>query len=63
MNIQPNEIEQKNFDRWYSEHIKTCYDDCNKIELKISSSGIGNRFVAKCPICGIEKDITDYSSW
>jgi hypothetical protein len=63
MNIQPNDTEQKTFDAWYSEHIKTCYKDHNQINLKIVCSGIGNMFVVQCPICNVEKDITDYTCW
>lgn len=63
MNIQPNNNEQESFNLWYSEHKKTCYETNDKVVVKITASGIGNQFVAKCPICGAEQDITDYECW
>lgn len=66
-NLKINDVEQKTFNEWYDNHLKTCSkkhkSDSNIIHLRISSSGVGNQFIAICPLCGKEKDITDYDSW
>ena len=61
--LEISEEEKKTFEIWYKKHKKKCKEKKNQIILTITPTGIGNNIIAKCPYCGKEKDITDYSSW
>jgi hypothetical protein len=57
-------IDELLFNTWHDEHIKNCCPkDGWEINLNIKSTGIGNRIIATCPICGEQKDITNYLDW
>ena len=44
------------------EHYCSCHNG-NTYQYELSGQGIGTTIKIRCPKCGIEKDITDYSSW
>ena len=37
--------------------------DRDKITLQTTETGIGSRLICRCNVCGVEKDITEYSCW
>ena len=43
-------------------HYKSCKNG-SKYLYELTGTGIGTAITIKCPVCGEEKDITDYDCW
>lgn len=67
MNFKLNEVEQKAYEEFISQH-KGCASKFysaigGKISITFTPTGLGDIIVVKCNKCGKEKDITDTSNW
>ena len=52
--------------RRIAEFRKTHYESCGNAStfvFELAGSGIGEAISIKCPICGVEENVTDYDSW
>jgi hypothetical protein len=54
------ELEKENYKSFALAHVKCSV--LPKIQIN-NGSGIGTIISVKCPICGEEQDITDYTNW
>ena len=43
-------------------HYKSCKNG-SKYLYELTGTGIGTAITIKCPVCGEEKNITDYDCW
>lgn len=56
-----NEAEKEAYDRINKEHYDT---KCKyNLHMEVHWTGVGTAYVLKCPKCGLEVNITDYSEW
>jgi hypothetical protein len=57
-----NDKESKRVTNFYYKHYdKGCKGTYWVVTF--TATGIGHKVVIKCPVCGKEKDISDYTSW
>lgn len=52
--------------RRIAEFRKTHYESCRNAStfvFELAGSGIGEAISIRCPICGVEENVTDYDSW
>ena len=65
--FEANDVEQAAFDAFSAEHLPTCGPPKDAMHTRwqftFTLGGVGTVTVARCIICGMEKNITDYDSW
>lgn len=55
------ETEKEAYDRINKEHYET---KCKyNLHMEVHWTGVGTAYVLKCPKCGLDVNITDYSQW
>ena len=70
--VELNESLRKKVAEWNNEkkaerafrdsHYKSCKNG-SKYLYELTGTGIGTAITIKCPVCGEEKNITDYDCW
>jgi len=55
------EFEEKNIRKFRTKHFKK-HGNISSITIELSSTGIGDIVIVKCPSCKEEKDVTDYDN-
>ena len=59
---QMSDNEKKAERAFRDSHYKSCKNG-SKYLYELTGTGIGTAITIKCPVCGEEKDITDYDCW
>ena len=61
--VELNESLRKKVAEWNKDsHYKSCKNG-SKYLYELTGTGIGTAITIKCPVCGEEKNITDYDCW
>ena len=59
---QMSDNEKKAERAFRDSHCKSCENGCRYL-YELTGTGVGTAITIKCPVCGEEKDITDYDCW
>lgn len=63
MKFELNEVEIARKDKFYKKCKKKLKGEDVRLSYHFYPTGVGNKLIVKSEILGIEKDITDYTSW
>lgn len=60
-----SEKEMAAAEQFRKEHFASCQSNsrATSFEYVLTGTGIGTAITIRCPMCGKEKNITDYSNW
>lgn len=60
-----SEKEQEANAQFRKEHFASCQSGgrTSSYEYVLTGTGIGTAITVRCPVCGKEENITDYSNW
>jgi len=62
LRMRLSDKEAKSIAAFRKKHYESC-NNAGKFLFELVGTGIGEAISIRCPVCGAEENVTDYSNW